>query len=168
MTCPICGSDTDCYRLVFGGKITYFDCHRRWLTKSHTFQSDKVHFRKDVVVRKGPPKRLSGPEIADQLDNLVLNETGDGYIGFEEEHNWTHICGIWELPYAKALILMHNINIMHQERNFAESVVSSCLDLPDKTKDNIKARRDLASLCNRPSLELTENGGRPCVPFCLT
>ena len=91
------------------------------------------------MVRKGPPKHLSGPEIADQLDNLVLNETGVGYIGFEEEHNWTHICGIWELPYAKALILMHNINIMHQERNFAESVVSSCLDLPDKTKDNIKA-----------------------------
>jgi hypothetical protein len=29
LTCPYCGSDTDCFRLAHGGKITYFDCHRR-------------------------------------------------------------------------------------------------------------------------------------------
>jgi hypothetical protein len=31
LTCLICGSDTDCFRLTHGGKISYFDCHRRWL-----------------------------------------------------------------------------------------------------------------------------------------
>jgi hypothetical protein len=29
LTCPICRSDTDCFRLTAGGKIIYFDCHRR-------------------------------------------------------------------------------------------------------------------------------------------
>jgi hypothetical protein len=37
----------------------------------------------------------------------------------------------------------------------------------DKTKDNHKARKDLAHLCNRPSLELKSSGSKPCAPFCL-
>jgi hypothetical protein len=34
-------------------------------------------------------------------------------------------------------------------------------------KDNHKARRDLAQICNRPTLELADRGGKPRVPFCL-
>jgi hypothetical protein len=37
------------------------------------------------------------------------------------------------------LLLMHNINVMHQERNVTESIVSTCLDILGKTKDNFKA-----------------------------
>jgi hypothetical protein len=37
----------------------------------------------------------------------------------------------------------------------------------DKTKDNHKVRKDLAQLCNRPSLELKPSGGKPPAPFCL-
>jgi hypothetical protein len=37
----------------------------------------------------------------------------------------------------------------------------------DKTKDNHKARKDLARLCNRPSLKLKSSGGEPRAPFCL-
>jgi hypothetical protein len=37
----------------------------------------------------------------------------------------------------------------------------------NKTKDNHKARKDLALLCNRPSLELKSHGGKPRVPFYL-
>ena len=99
------------------------------------------------------------------LSKLV--PTADGFEGFGEEHNWTHICGLWELPYAKALILMHNIDVMHQERNVAESIISTCMDMTDRTKDNLKARRDLAQICKRPTLELTEAGGKPRAPFCL-
>jgi hypothetical protein len=74
---------------------------------------------------------------------------------------------IWELPYAHALILMHNINGMHQERNVAESIVSTCLDIMGKIKDNFKARRDIVDVCNRPSFELDERGGKPCALFVL-
>jgi hypothetical protein len=38
LTCSICGSDTDCLRLTAGGKISYFDCRRRWLPPKHTFK----------------------------------------------------------------------------------------------------------------------------------
>jgi hypothetical protein len=40
-------------------------------------------------------------------------------------------------------------------------------DITDKTKDNFKAQRDIAHVCNRPSLELDEKGGKPRAPFCL-
>jgi hypothetical protein len=167
LTCPICGEDTDCFRLKSGGKISYFDCHRRFLPSDHPFRLDSNSFKKDNVVLKGPPRRLSGPEIADMLDNLVLDENGDQFVGYGKKHNWTHKCGLWELPYVKALILMHNLDVMHQERNVGESILSTCMGFTDKTKDNHKARRDLAQICNRPTLELNERGGKPRAPFCL-
>jgi hypothetical protein len=37
------------------------------------------------------------------------------------------------------LILMHNIDVMHQERNMGESIISTYMGLLGKTKDNIKA-----------------------------
>jgi hypothetical protein len=73
----------------------------------------KDSFRKDIVVKKRRPKCLTGPEIAESHIKLVLNKEGNGYKGYGEEHNWTHICALWELPYAQALIVMHNIDVMH-------------------------------------------------------
>jgi hypothetical protein len=118
------------------------------------------NFRKDTVPKKGPPKRLSGTENIENLSKQVLNREGNEYEGYGEEHNWTHICALWELPYAHILILMHNIDVMHQERNVTESIVSTCLDIMGKTKYNFKAQRDIADICNRPLLELNERGGK--------
>jgi hypothetical protein len=160
LTCLICVSDTDSFCLTTGGKISYFDCHRRWLPPKYSFRMQKDSFRKDTIVKKGPPKHLSGPEIAEKLSKVVLNREENVYEGYGEEHNWIHICALWVLPHARALILMHNIDVMHQERNIVESIISTCLDITGKTKDNFKAQRDIADICNRPSLELDERGGK--------
>jgi hypothetical protein len=42
-----------------------------------------------------------------------------------------------------------------------------CMDIMGKTKDNFKARRHISHVCNRPSLELDERGGKPRAPFVL-
>jgi hypothetical protein len=73
----------------------------------------KDSFRKDTVIKKGPPKCLSELETTENLGKLVLNREENVYEGYGEEHNWTHICALWELPYAHALILMHNIDVMN-------------------------------------------------------
>jgi hypothetical protein len=44
-----------------------------------------------------------------------------------------------------ALILMHNIDVMHQERNMGESIISTCMGFSGKAKDNMKARQDWKS-----------------------
>jgi hypothetical protein len=109
--------DTSCFHLKFDGKISCFDCHRCFLPLDHPFRLDSDAFRKDNIILGGPPRHLSGPKIADMMDNLVLNKNGDEFVGYGEEYNWTHKCALWELPYAKVLILMHNIDVMHQECN---------------------------------------------------
>jgi hypothetical protein len=76
-----------------------------------------------------------------------------GFEGYGEKHNWTHKSCLWELLYAKALILPHNIDLMHQEHNIAESIISMCFDVTGFSKDNVNARKDLADLCNYPSME---------------
>jgi hypothetical protein len=70
--------------LNLGGEISYFDCHRRFLPSDHSFRLDNNSFRKDNIVLKGLPSRLSGPEIVDMLDNLVLDKKGDQFVGYEK------------------------------------------------------------------------------------
>jgi hypothetical protein len=148
--------DSDAYRLEYGKKVTFFDCHRRFLPLSHPFRGDRKSFTKGKTVRKGPPKQKLGADITQMLDDL--KESGNGkFEGYGEKHNWTHKSCLWELPYAKALILPHNIDLMHQERNVAESIISMCLDVTGFSKDNMNERKDLAALCDRPLLEVKTN-----------
>jgi hypothetical protein len=62
---------------------------------------------------------------------------------------------------------MHNIDVMDQGCNVAESIISTCMDIMGKIKDNFKARRDIAHVCNHLALELDERGGKPRAPFVL-
>jgi hypothetical protein len=87
LTYLICMKDTSYFRLKFVRKISYFDCHRCFLPLDHSFRLDSDAFKNSNIVLEGPPRRLSGPEIADMLDNLVLNKNGDGFVGYGEEHN---------------------------------------------------------------------------------
>jgi hypothetical protein len=62
---------------------------------------------------------------------------------------------------------MHNIDVLHQERNVGESILITCMAFTNKTEDSQKARKDLAQLCNQPCIELKSSGGKPRAPFCL-
>jgi hypothetical protein len=43
---------------------------------------------------------------------------------------------------------------MHTKKNVAEALWATLMDIPKKTKDNPKARVDLATLCDRPKLQI--------------
>jgi hypothetical protein len=66
------------------------------------------------------------------MSNLKISDGGKEFEGYEKEHNWTHKCGLWELSYSKALILIHNIDVIHQEHNVAECIVMTCMNFPKK------------------------------------
>jgi hypothetical protein len=83
-----------------------------------------------------------------------LNESQDGGLeGYDEKHNRTHKSCLWELPYAKVLILPNNINLMHQECNIAENIISMCFEVTSFSKDNINVGKDLVDLCNHHSMD---------------
>jgi hypothetical protein len=42
---------------------------------------------------------------------------------------------------------------MHTEKNVVEALWATIMDIPDKSKDIVKARVDLAALCDRPNQE---------------
>ena len=75
-------------------------------------------------------------------------------MGYGEEHAWTQKSGLWRLPYMDDLLLPHNIDMMHSEKNIAEALWDTIMDILDKTKDNVKARVDQATLCDRPKLNI--------------
>ena len=84
---------------------------------------------------------LNGAEVHAQIGALVPNEEG-GFLGYGEQHMWTHISGMTRLPYFDDL-LPHNIDVMHTEKNVAEALWGTLMDT-EKSKDNTKARVDLA------------------------
>jgi hypothetical protein len=86
--------DTSSFRLKFRGKISYFHCHRYFLPLDHPFRLNNDTFKKNNIVLEGPPRYLSGTEIADMLDNLVLKKNRKEFVGYEKEHNWTHKCAL--------------------------------------------------------------------------
>jgi hypothetical protein len=104
------------------------------------------------------------------LEELKESQNG-GFEGYDEKHNWTHKSCLWELPYAKTLILPHNIDLMHQEHNVVESIISIYFDVTSFSKDNVNVRKDLAVICNRHSLEPKRNAKgnlkRLQTPYCL-
>jgi hypothetical protein len=80
LTCLICGSDTDCFRLTHEGKISYFDCHRHRLPQKHDFRQEQNAFYKDTTVTRGPLKHLRGAHIIDMLDKLTPDSERPGYF----------------------------------------------------------------------------------------
>jgi hypothetical protein len=73
------------------------------------------------------------------LDKLTPDPERARYFeGYRETHNWAHKCALWELLYMPVLILIHNIDVIHQEHNMGESIISICMGFPGKTKDNRK------------------------------
>ena len=58
---------------------------------------------------------MIGADICDQLDGLVINAEGGGFMGYGELHGWAQKSGLWRLSYMADLLLPHNIDMMHCE-----------------------------------------------------
>jgi len=151
--CPVCKAAMRFIWLAKGGKYSSFDKHRQFLPIDHPFRRDIKNFTKGVVVDEPPPQMMSGVAVREWLQSLMVKE-GGGFVGYGEEHAWTQKSGLWRLPYMDDLLLPHNIDMMHSEKNIAEALWGTIMDILDKTKDNVKARVDQASLCDRPKLNI--------------
>ncbi|KAM0070264.1 putative Transposase-associated domain-containing protein [Helianthus debilis subsp. tardiflorus] len=178
LACPYCMGDTKAFRLQAGGKASWFDCHRRFLPRSHPFRSDRNGFRANKSMSSlGPPPELTGWQIYEQVCDLPSVYEGVTYnlkkkiSGFGKTHNWVKRSIFWELEYWPMLSIRHNLDVMHIEKNVFENLFHTIMDT-QYTKDNIKARVDLEQICNRPSLHTwVENNNKhvkPKATYALT
>jgi hypothetical protein len=86
LNCTICMDDSDAFRLEHGRKVTFFDCHWRFLPSSHVFWGDKWSFLKGRTVKKWLPKWKLRADIVKMLDDLKELENG-GFNGYDEKNN---------------------------------------------------------------------------------
>ncbi|KAM2940435.1 hypothetical protein COP2_029788 [Malus domestica] len=63
---------------------------------------------------------------------------------------WKKKSIFYELPYLRHLLIRHNLDIMHIEKNICDSVVETLLDI-EKSKDGLAAHEDLEVLNIRHS-----------------
>jgi len=141
------------------GKASFFDCHRRFLPHNHRYRKNRKDFYVGRVEKDVAPPHLSGEELHD-----VVSEYGDIVFGLQSgkqkfpsfglTHNWVKRSIFWELPYWKTNLLRHNLDVIHIEKNVFENIFNTVMDVKGKTKDNIKARLDVALFCNRKNMEL--------------
>jgi hypothetical protein len=115
---------------------------------------------------------MTSAEIRQQIDELVANPEA-GFVGYGEQHMWTHKSGLTWLSYYDDLLLPHNIDVMYTEKNIVKALCATIMDIPDKSKDNVKARVDLSVLCDRSNQELKPPSGgktwrRPKADFVLS
>lgn len=66
--------------------------------------------------------------------------------------NWKKKSIFFELPYWEHHLIRHNLDVMHIEKNVCDNVLCTVLGVLGKSKDNLKARRDLQELGIRTAL----------------
>jgi hypothetical protein len=60
LNCSICINDTDVFRLQHGKKVSFFNCHQKFLPSNHSFSNDTWSFLKGKTTRKGHRSENSG------------------------------------------------------------------------------------------------------------
>jgi len=129
------------------------------LPHNHKYRKNGKDFFVGKVEKDVASSRLSSEELHD-----VVSKYGDivfglqlgkqKFPGFGLTHNWVKQSIFYELSYLKTNLLRHNLDVMHIEKNVFENIFNTVMDVKGKTKDNIKARLDIALFCNCKNMEL--------------
>ncbi|XP_016172824.1 uncharacterized protein LOC107615240 [Arachis ipaensis] len=124
LACPTCNVDAKAQRLTFSQK-RYYMGHRYFLNQGHKYRLDRNRFDGQAESRD-PPKKYYGIDVLRSV--------------------------FFELPYWKDHMLRHNLDVMHIEKNICDNVVFTILNDSVKSKDNLKAHKDLQTMGIRPEL----------------
>ncbi|CAM8932248.1 unnamed protein product [Rhodiola kirilowii] len=114
------------------------------------------------------PQPLTGDEVLSQLNKLGQVTFGKAskscLQGYLKDHNWRKRSIFFELPYWRTLLLRHNLDVMHVEKNICDNVLGTILQIAGKSKDSKEVRLDLEILGIRRDLWLKSVGGSNIIP----
>ncbi|CAL1411660.1 unnamed protein product [Linum trigynum] len=156
LACPVCSKDTK-YEWLYNGRKFCYMGHRCWLSNGHRWRKDKDAFD-GTIEKRGQPRIFSGDEVLDQVQDLEGNPlTKCQKVKVKISHdergdNWKKKSIFFYLPYWKTLLLRHNLDVMHIEKNVCDNVLGTIMNLKGKTKDTMKARLDLVEMKLRAEL----------------
>ncbi|CAH9102237.1 unnamed protein product [Cuscuta epithymum] len=159
LACPYCLGEGVSQQLKFGKKPCWWGCHRRFLGTQHAFRRDRQTWGVFGVEHRNPCPIVSGGEILRWIESIDFPPFGSQYDnlradGFGRSHNWIKKSIFWDLPYWKHLLVRHNLDVMHIEKNCFDNVFNTVMNVKGRTKDNSNARRDLEVMNIRKELHL--------------
>ena len=169
--CPYCHKFTEYLWLKFGCKHCYLG-PRRFLPQNHRWRRNKSSFNNKVETREAPVP-LTNEEVLQQYDSFEQPKLGQGTRKRkqrEEEtrwHNWRKKSVFFQLPYWEKLLISHNLDAMHFEKNIGESILGTLLGIDGKCKDGEKARLDLQNLGIRKDQHPMVENGKYTLPPAL-
>ena len=91
-------------------------------------------------------------------------QKGKGKNEMEHPKGWLKRSIFFELPYWKTLLLCHNLDAMHIEKNVCDNIMGTLMNVTGKTKDNLKSRLDLLALGLRQELHPIQQGDKFSLP----
>ncbi|TYK05234.1 uncharacterized protein E5676_scaffold108G00430 [Cucumis melo var. makuwa] len=167
--CPICGEHTHSQWLYHSKKLVYMG-HRRFLPPSHPYRRKTSWFDGKVEDRQ-VPRIANGNAIDTQLKDF---QNFFGKVDKKKQKRQKELKEMWkkrsiffDLPYWKELVLRHNLDVMHVEKNVCESIIGTLLDINGKSKDGYNARKDLQDMNIRHDLHPVERESRVYLPPAL-
>ncbi|KAM0854944.1 hypothetical protein ACQ4PT_050116 [Festuca glaucescens] len=176
--CPVCKTSRwKTERSVVG--------HRRFLSRDHAFRSDEESFDGTTDFRE-PPVQPTGEEISAmtmdiqtaygklQKQKRIGRKKRNRVEGQEDVENKEEVHTVestfkkrsifFQLEYWKFLLVIHNLDSMHIEKNVFDNVVNTLLDVDKRSKDNAKARMDMKRMKIREHLHIDETQEKPDLP----
>ncbi|XXG72498.1 hypothetical protein AAC387_Pa07g1577 [Persea americana] len=141
--CPHCNEDTCSYYLSHGKKLCYMS-HRRLLDADHRFRRNKIKFDGKMEFRAALLSR-SGTELLRQCCdiNITFGKHNSNSSSKKRKQD-DNTKGLWKkksifftLPYWEHLLIRHNLDVMHIEKNICDSIVGTMLNIEGKTKDTL-------------------------------
>ncbi|XP_039138739.1 uncharacterized protein LOC120276064 [Dioscorea cayenensis subsp. rotundata] len=86
---------------------------------------------------------------------------------YGKSHKWMKRSIFWNLPYWKTNLIRHNLDVLHIEKNVFENVFYTVMNVKGKSKDNMKARKDVGILCDRKEIAIPSNSISQTIPKAL-
>ncbi|XP_028110959.1 uncharacterized protein LOC114309428 [Camellia sinensis] len=160
VACPICSINTCSQWLNHSKKIVYMG-HRRFLSADYPFLMKRSWFDGKQELR-GNSKPLSGSDVLDAIKDI---ETNWGKTTKERKRKRDQTKQKKDQKeFDCALLLRHNLDLMHIEKNVCESILCTLLNVKGKSKDGLKARKDLAKMGIRSELHAEDKGSHFYLP----
>ena len=159
--CVYCDEDPCSYSLR--NKIGFLD-HRRFLPEDHTWRTNRSFNGK--IEKRGKPRTFTADEVMARVNGVcyVPGKNPDMPKTRKRKHNenepvWHLKVSLYDLEYWPKLKLHQNLDVMHIEKNICENILSTLLNIPNKTKDTVNDRLDLEDRGIRKELHMLDNSG---------
>ncbi|CAN6569387.1 unnamed protein product [Malus baccata var. baccata] len=174
--CPHCMHDKESIYLPASRKICYMR-HRRFLEYNHRFRRQTTAFNGRREHRSAP-RQWTGLQCLEELCTLRFTFgklKKNASVGQRRKRTSSSTSGnsqwkkksiFYELPYWRHLLIRHNLDVMHIEKNICDSLVGTLLGI-EKSKDGLAARADLEVLNIRRIQHSRREGNRTFLPPAL-